>query len=151
MSRRIIAIVLTIIGALALASCSFADAEKDAMDQTAVATTIEQTGGVVSAEVGEFSAGTPNSYGARVQITVDRAGLDDLGGVLVDAARAVAADPGRASFFDFEVTAPDEAEPDELVVLTLSRYRDRIPFAEGSYVGSTLTLTADELAQVAAG
>ena len=119
------------------------------MDKAAVTAAIEDLTGVVSADVGAFNTGTPGSFALRVGITVDERGRDELGTVVDGAVRAVASDPGEYGSVDIEVTAPDPAEPDDLVVLTLSRYRDRIPFGEGEYLGSTLTLTAAEVAAVA--
>ena len=149
--RRIIAIAILAVGAVTLAACAAPSDEGDDMDKAAVAAAIEQLDGVVSADVGAYNTGTPGSFGARVEITVDQDGYAALGEVVDGAVRAVAADPGQYSTYDFEVTAPDEAEPDDLIVLTLSRYRDVIPFDQGTYVGSTLSLTAAELAEVAAG
>jgi hypothetical protein len=120
------------------------------MDKAAVTAAIEELPGVASAEVGAYNTGRPGAYALRVAITVDESGRDELGRVVDGAVRAVAADPGDYESADFEVTAPDEAEPDDLIVLTLARYQERIPFDEGAYLGSTLTLTAAEVAAVAA-
>lgn len=118
------------------------------MDKEAVAAQIAALPGVEEAEVGAFNTGTPGSYGALVQITVDEAGLEAVGEVIDASVRIIAVDPGEYRTFDFELTAPDETG--ELVIDTLSRHRDRIPFAEGSYLGSNLSLTADEVAAIAA-
>lgn len=118
------------------------------MDKEAVAAAIAEIPGVEEAEVGAFNTGTPGSFGALVQITVDEAGREAVGEVLDASVRIIAADPGEYRTFDFELTTPDETG--EPVIDTLARYRDRIPFAEGAYLGSTLTLTADEIAAVAA-
>lgn len=149
--RTITAIVVAAASALALTACTASPEGNADMDKTAVAAAIEELPGVVSAEVGAFNTGTPGSYGARIGITVDDAGFDALGDVVDGSVRIVAADPGEYGSYDFEVTAPDPVDPEVPVILTLARYRDRIPFPQGDYVGSTLTLTREELAEIAAG
>ena len=134
---------------IVLAACAASPGGDTDMDKAAVAAAIEDLTGVVSADVGAFNTGTPGSFGLRVGITVDERGRDELGTVVDGAVRAVASDPGEYESVTVEVTAPDPADPADLVVLTLSRYRDRIPFEEGEYLGSTLTLTAAEVAAVA--
>jgi hypothetical protein len=154
MGRRIGALALALTCAALLAACTASPAptstlggESD-MDKEAVAAQIAELPGVEEAEVGAFNTGTPGSYGALVQITVDEAGLAAVGEVIDASVRIIAVDPGPYRTFDFELTAPDETG--EPIIETLSRYRDRIPFAEGTYLGSNLTLTAGEVAAVAA-
>lgn len=161
MRRRIIVTALALTCGMLLAACTGPTAapspdgtpnagpgEGADMDKQAVAAAIEEIPGVEEAAVGAFNTGTPDSYGALVQITVDEDGLAAVGDVIDASVRIVAADPGDYRTYDFELSAPDETG--ELIIDTLSRYRDRIPFAEGSYLGSNLSLTADELAAVAA-
>lgn len=154
--RRAAAVLVAALCALVLVACAASPTpttpggEPD-MDKAAVTAAIEEIPGVASADVGAFNTGTPGSFAARIALTLDESGLARLGEVLHHAVRAVAADPGDYATYEFEVTAPDESEPSDLIVLTLSRYRDRIPFSQGTYLGSTLSLTASELAEVAAG
>ena len=150
------AVAVVVAGMIAFAACAPATPgttptgrEAD-MDKASVTAAIEELPGVVSADMSAYNTGTPGSYALRVGVTVDERGRDDLGRVVDGAVRAVADDPGDYESVDLEVTAPDEAEPDDLIVLTLARYRDRIPFDEGEYLGSTLTLTAAEVAAIAA-
>lgn len=147
--RLIGAVAVFAASAIVLAACATSPGGDTDMDKAAVTAAIEGLDGVVSADVAAFNTGTPGSFALRVGVTVDESGRDELGSVVDGAVRAVAADPGDYETVDIEVTAPDPAEPDDLIVLTLSRYRDRIPFAEGEYLGSTLTLTAAEVAAVA--
>ena len=136
--------------ALALAGCAAHPGEDPDMDKTAVASAIEQIDGVVSADVGAYNTGRPGSYALRVGLTVDESGKAELGRVVDGAVRAVAGEARDYESVAFEVTAPDDSDPDEPVILTLSRYRDGIPFSEGEYLGSTLTLSAAEVEAVAA-
>ena len=109
------------------------------MDKTSVVAATEALPGVVSADVAAYNTGRPGAYALRVAVTVDERGRAGLGEVVDGAVRAVAAEIGDYESATFEVTAPDDAG--EPVVLTLARYRDTIPFDEGEYRGSTLTLT----------
>jgi len=159
MARRFGAVALALTCAALLAACTASPTASPTssgsspgggsdMDKEAVAAAIAALPGVDEAAVGAFNTGTPDSFGALVQITVDEEGLAEVGEVIDASVRIIATDPGEYRTYDFELTAPDETG--ELVIDTLSRYRDRIPFAEGSYLGSNLSLTAEELAAVAA-
>lgn len=118
------------------------------MDKGAVTAAIEDLSGVDSADVGAFSAGSPDDYGLRVTVAVDDAGYEKVGEVVTGTVNTVAASAGGYSSYDFEVVAPDPEGSGDAVVLTLSRYRDVIDLPVGSYLGSTLTLTSEELRQL---
>lgn len=118
------------------------------MDKGAVTAAIEELSGVVGAEVGAYGTGRPDDFGLRVAVTVDEAGYEKVGEVVTGTVTTVAASAGGYSSYDFEVVAPDPEGSGDAVVLTLSRYRDVIDLPVGSYLGSTLTLTSEELRQL---
>ncbi len=139
--------VVLVVTALVATACAPASRKEPDMDKTSVVAAIEALPGVVSADVAAYNTGRPGAYALRVAVTVDERGRAGLGEVVGGAVRAVAAEIGDYESATFEVTAPDDAG--EPVVLTLARYRDAIPFDDGEYRGSTLTLTSAEVVAAA--
>ncbi|WP_314423565.1 hypothetical protein [uncultured Microbacterium sp.] len=139
-----------LLGGCAVPSSGSAGAE---MDDAAVIAGIEGIPGVVEAGIGSYNTGVPGAFAVNVSLTVDEKGLEDIGDVMHETIRVVAADPGDYQSYDFEVTAPEadgtvsdsEDAPPELVIITLESYDDVIDLPVGTYLGSTLSLTADEL------
>ncbi|QAY61211.1 hypothetical protein ET475_15305 [Microbacterium protaetiae] len=121
------------------------------MDRDSVIAAIEGLPGVDAADIGSYNTGTPGDHGVLVSVTVDDAGYESLGDVVGGSVRAVADSPGDYSAYSVEVTAPDPEGSDELVILTLSRYQDKIGLPVGTYVGSGLIFTPEELRQIGRG
>lgn len=138
--------------AMALSGCSpaasTASTARD-LDTAAVEAAIEAVPGVTDADVGLYNTGAPDAFGARISITVDSAGFDELGGVVGGAVDAIAADSGESSEYNFEVIAPDPGDASELIIIALVDYRDRLGLTVGSYLGSSLLLTHEELQEAA--
>jgi hypothetical protein len=132
--------------AVGLTACAPAQGGEPDMDQAALEASFTAIDGVTRAEASGYNTGAPGSYGVRVALTVDETGLASIGDVMTEAVDAAAAHAPGFKNYVFEVIAPDPAYPDEEVIITLADYRPQIPLPVGSYSGSTLTLTADELA-----
>lgn len=144
-------LTLAVVTALALSGCSPAASPAQQMDVAAVESVIESVPGVTDAHVGVYNTGAPGAAAALVSITVDQTGFDALGDVVGGAVDAVAADPGDLTEYQFEVTAPDPADTSEFVIISLGDYQDLFNLPAGSYLGSTLTLTPDELQRASSG
>ncbi|GAA5204836.1 hypothetical protein [Microbacterium jejuense] len=141
--------VLALVAALLLSGCASPEQGGPELDSAAVIAALAGIDGVTAADASAYSTGTPTSYGVRTEISVDDAGLAAIGDVMGSAVDVLAAQAAGFRTYVIEVSAPDPENPGTEMIVTLADYQDQMPFTQGSYLGWTLTLTADELQQAA--
>lgn len=140
---------VTVLLVPALAGCAAGDQTEAEMDPVAIESELEALDGVEEAHVGVFNTGAPGSFGLRTEVTLDDAGVERLGEVVVESLRAVRRGSSGYRAYQLLVSVVDPASPTGTRGLSLRRHRAEIPVEAGDYQGAGLVLTDRELTEAA--
>lgn len=143
------ALVAVIACVLVLTACAPATQKGAKVDTAAIQTQIKRIPGVDEADVGIVNAGSPGSYILDTDLSLDATGATQVRSILAQSAAVIAHEAPDVGRYTLKVGVPATGGTFDYSYLSLEQIKGELRF-DGHYAGTTLEVTGEQLAAMAA-